>query len=236
MHDLDERVALITGGGRGIGRALALRLAKAGAKVSISDLNIDLIERVRAEIEADGGVCMAVSADIANKFQCVNHIETTRENWGRIDIVVNAASVAPSIPLYKLDEWDFVRALDVMLKGSFFMTQLCGRVMEDENRERGGSILNIGSSIGTSEGMAGQTAYSAAKAAIIGLTRTAAVEFEPFGIRVNAVIPAFNELDTTNATIETDIERFADWALPFCIPTIAPPLNGDAVVHQMPNA
>ncbi|MCB0037413.1 MAG: SDR family NAD(P)-dependent oxidoreductase, partial [Anaerolineales bacterium] len=138
---LDDKVAIVTGSGRGIGEAIAKTLAAAGAKVAVNDINPDRAERVAAEIRAAGGTAIGIGADIANKFQCVSLIEETREVWGRLDILVNNAAVEPVKSVIKMDEWDFQRCLDVNLKGTFFMSQLCGRVMMDENQARGGGVI-----------------------------------------------------------------------------------------------
>ena len=140
--DLNGKVAIVTGAGQPAGAAVARALAAAGARVAVNDLNPDRIARLAAELRAAGGQARDIAADTASKFQCVTLIETTRAEWERVDILVNAAMVRPSVSVLKMDEWEWARCHDVNLKSVFFMCQLVGRVMDDQNRatpsERGG--------------------------------------------------------------------------------------------------
>ncbi|GIK58256.1 MAG: SDR family NAD(P)-dependent oxidoreductase [Chloroflexi bacterium] len=192
MNSLTNKVAIITGAGQGIGTAVAHTLAATGIRVAVNDLNPDRAERVVTEIVQAGGQAIAVAADVANKFQCAHLIETTRAAWGRLDILVNNAAVMPQATILKMDEWDWNRCLDVNLKGVFFMSQLCGRVMADENAdengERGGLIVNIASTAGVDVPFENRAAYCASKAGIIGFTRECAREFARFGVRVYALV------------------------------------------------
>ncbi|MCA9932613.1 MAG: SDR family NAD(P)-dependent oxidoreductase, partial [Anaerolineales bacterium] len=163
---LTDKVAIVTGAGKGVGAAIALALAAAGAKVAVNDINPDRAERTAQMIIREGGTAVAIPADISNKFQCVHLVETTRAEWGRLDILVNNAAVKPKSTILKLDEWDWQRTLDVNLKGTFFMSQLVGRVMADENGERGSLIVNITSTAGTQTAFEGHAAYAASQAAI----------------------------------------------------------------------
>ncbi|MEM8863274.1 MAG: SDR family NAD(P)-dependent oxidoreductase, partial [Chloroflexota bacterium] len=105
--NLAGKVAIITGGGHGAGAAVAQALAQAGARVCVSDLNPDRAMKVEQAIITAGGEAMSVPADVANKFQCVTVIESTREKWGQLDILINAMAVAPKRTIIKMDEWDF---------------------------------------------------------------------------------------------------------------------------------
>jgi 3-oxoacyl-[acyl-carrier protein] reductase len=185
---LDGKVAIVTGAGRGLGEAIAQALGRAGAAVAVNDLNPDRAERVAAAIRAEGGQAIAVVADVANKFQCVNLIEKARAEWGRLDILVNNAAVAPSASVLKMDEWDWNRCIDVNLKGVFLMSQLCGRVMADENREQGGVIININSVAGVNVPLEQRAAYCATQAGVTGFARECAREYAQYGIRVNTVL------------------------------------------------
>ena len=208
--NLEERVAIVTGGGQGIGEAIAKALAAAGARVAVNDLNPDRAERVAGEIREAGGEAMGIVADIANKFQCVHLVETTRAAWNRLDILINNAAVEPARSILKMDEWDWDRCIDVNLKGTFFMSQLVGRVMSDENGERGGCIVNIGSSAGLSVPLKDRAAYCASKAGVVGFARECAREFAAYNIRVNTVTPGIIETPLVNHLVE-DIDRLAHW-------------------------
>jgi 3-oxoacyl-[acyl-carrier protein] reductase len=186
---LEDRVAIVTGAGQGLGEAIAKVLAAAGACVAVNDINPDRAERVAREITGEGNQAIGVAADVSNKFQCVHLVETTRARWGRLDILVNNAGIEPVSPILKMDEWEWDRCLAVNLKGTFFMSQLCGRVMAEENRERGGFIVNISSIAGVETPLAHRAAYCASKAGIVGFARECAREFAEYGIRVNTLIP-----------------------------------------------
>ena len=187
---LDEKVAIVTGAGQGLGEAIARILAEAGAKVAVNDLNPDRAERVAESISGTGGQAIGITADISNKFQCVHLIETTRAEWGRLDILVNNAGIEPVESVLKLDEWDWDRCIDVNLKGTNMMSQLCGRVMADENRERGGgAIVNISSIAGVEIPLMHRAVYCASKAGMVGFARECAREFAQYGIRVNTIVP-----------------------------------------------
>ncbi len=189
IETLQNKVAIVTGAGHGTGAVIAQTLAEAGARVAVNDLNPDRAERIAAAIRHAGGQATAVAADISNKFQCVHLVETTRQEWGQLDILINNASVQPSSTILKMDEWAWQRCLDVNLKGTFFMSQLVGRVMEDENGDRGGVIVNIASTAGCENPLPSAAAYAASKAGVVGFTRECAREFAAYNIRVTAILP-----------------------------------------------
>ena len=185
----NNQVAIVTGAGRGIGAAAAKLFAQYGAQVVVNDLNAEPAEQVAAEITAAGGQALAVQGDVANKFQCVKVIEATREAWGQLDVLVCNAAVTPTATILKMDEWDFQRCLEVNLKGTFFMSQLCGRVMADENQTRGGGvILHIASTAGVEHPLEGQAAFCASQAAVVGFGRECAREYAAYGIRVQTIL------------------------------------------------
>lgn len=202
---LNGRVAIVTGGGTGIGATIARTLAAAGARVAVNDLNPDRAERVADQIRSSGGTAVAIAADVSNKFQCVHIIETTRAEWGQLDILVNNAAIKPKSTILKMDEWVWNRAIEVNLKGPFFMTQLCGRVMNDAG---GGTIINIGSTAGIDEGFANHAAYAASKAGLVGFARECAREFADYGIQVHTLLPA--EPVDTSAPAVADAQAVAD--------------------------
>lgn len=212
MHQqLLDKVAIVTGAGQGIGAAIAHALAAAGARVAVNDLNPDRAERVAAEIRGNDGQAVAITADISNKFQCVHLVETTRAEWGQLDILINNAAVEPVASILKLDEWEWNRCIDVNLKGTFMMSQLCGRVMADENKGRGGVIVNIASTAGVETSLANRAAYCASKAGMVGFARECAREFAAYSIRVNTVLPGIIETPIVARVQAENPERLTQW-------------------------
>ncbi len=193
--DLSGHAAIVTGAGTGVARATALALGRAGCKVQVNDINPLNADSVAEEIIAAGGQAQAWQADIANRFQVSALIESARDAFGRVDILVNGASVLKTETFAKLDEWDWRRVMDVNVNGAFFATQLFGRVLADEG---GGVIVNIAT---TPSPIKDAVSYVASKAALVGLTKQSAVDLAPFGVRVNAVcvanIPEENEADAS---------------------------------------
>ncbi len=185
--DLTHQRALVTGAGEGLGWAVALALAESGARVFVNDLNPDRADKIAEAIRAAGGEAQGWQADVSNKLLVGPMIEAMRDAFGGIDIVINAAGVEKHGPLLNLDEWDWRRTMDVNLNGAFFVSQLAARVMADEG---GGCIVNIASTAGPTLARPDATAYAASKAGLVGYTKSAAVEFAPLGVRMNAVCPA----------------------------------------------
>ncbi len=184
--NLSNRVALVTGAGQGIGRAIALALAEAGACVGVNDINPDGAYATASTIRTQGGQASDHAADVSLKMQVGSMIEAVRDRWGQLDILINNAGVEPKASVLSLDEWDWDRTLDVNLKGTFICTQLAGRVMRDNG---GGVIVNIASIAGHKSPLPNASAYCASKAGVVGFTRECAREFAAYNIRVNAVCP-----------------------------------------------
>ncbi len=182
--DLSGQTALVTGAGAGCGQAIALALATSGAAVAVSDLNIERAESVAEAIQRRGGRACPLQADVSNRFQVANMIEETRDAFGRIHILVNAAGVFQAEPLLTIDEWHWRRQLEVNISGAFFCLQLGGRVMADEG---GGRIINLTATLALQAALPAGLGYITSKAGIVGLTRQAARELAPRGIRVNAI-------------------------------------------------
>lgn len=186
---LENKVAIVTGAGQGIGAAIAKALAAAGVCVTVNDLNPDRAERVAGQIRAAGGRAIGIVADVSNKFQCSHLVDSTRREWGQIDILINNAAIYPHSPILKTDEYEWQRVLDVNLKGVFMPSQLVGRVMAEENATRGGCIINIGSTAGLETSFEHHAAYCASKAGVVGFMRECAREFAQYNIRVNTITP-----------------------------------------------
>lgn len=192
---LASKNALVTGAGEGIGREIALALAHAGARVMTNDLNPDRASQTARLINESLGEGRALKwqADVSNKLLAGPMIESFRETFGAIDILVNAAGVEKQGELFNLDEWEWRRIMDVNINGTFFMSQLVGRVMSDQG---GGCILNIASTAGHPHPRPASAGYSTSKAAVIAMTKEFSQEFAPDGVRVNALCPANIEGET----------------------------------------
>ena len=182
--DLSSKRALVTGAGTGCGRAIALALAANGASVAVNDLNIERADKVAEEIHDGGGTAFALQADVSNRFQTANMIELTRDAFGGIDILVNAAGVFKAEPMLKIDEWDWRRQIEVNITGAFFCTQLVGRVMAEEG---GGNIIFLSSAEAYQATLPEGIGYITGKAGVIGMMRQAARELTHHRIRVNAI-------------------------------------------------
>lgn len=187
-ENLTGKVALVTGAGRGVGAAVARILADSGARVVVNDLNPDRAQRAVDQIISAGGAAVAVVADVANRFQCVHLVETTRATYGQLDILINGARIVPAVSVLKMDEWAWERCLNVNLKGAFMMSQLCGRVMADENSERGGVIVNLCTQADVRDDWSELAAFQAGQAGLVAFSRVCAHEFAAYGIRVHAVL------------------------------------------------
>jgi NAD(P)-dependent dehydrogenase (short-subunit alcohol dehydrogenase family) len=194
MALLEGKVVVVTGAANGIGRASALALAREGAKVVVNDVGTardgegsghDAADAVVAEIEALGGAAVANYQSVASPDGARDIVDTARRTFGRLDVLINNAGILRDKTLLNmsLEQWQTV--LDVHLTGSFLCTQAAASVMRDQG---GGRIINT-TSISGLQGNFGQANYSAAKAGIYGLTRTASVELQRYSIRVNAVAP-----------------------------------------------
>lgn len=194
--NLTDRVALVTGGSRGIGRAISTMLAQAGAKVVVNYRgNQAAADETVAAINAAGGKAAAIQADIAKPEAVEQLFKTIQEQYGRLDILVNNAGITRDTLLLRMKEADFDAVLDTNLRGAYLCTRAALRPM---TKARGGRIINITSVVGLM-GNPGQANYAAAKAGLIGFTKAVAREMASRAITVNAVAPGYidTELTTT---------------------------------------
>jgi len=181
-----DKVVLVTGAGRGIGKAIALAFAHEGARVAVNDINPDSCAATASEINSIGGEAIACHADVSSKLAVQTMLIDIEDRWGRIDILINNAGVEPHKPIVAMDEADWDRTIDVNLKGAFICSQSVGRMMV---KQGGGVIVNIASIAGRAAGLRDRSAYVASKAGLIGFTKECAREFAAHNIRVNAVCP-----------------------------------------------
>ncbi|MBE6100513.1 MAG: 3-oxoacyl-[acyl-carrier-protein] reductase [Selenomonas ruminantium] len=196
---LDGKVALVTGASRGIGRAVALKLASEGAKVAINYAGSQgKAEEVKAEIEKMGGEAILVQANVADSAAVEEMVAKVLEAFGTIDILVNNAGITRDGLLARMKDEDFEAVVDTNLKGVFYCTKAVAKLMM---KKRSGRIVNMASVVGLT-GNAGQTNYAASKAGVIGFSKSAAKELASRGITVNMVAPGFIATDMTDAMNE----------------------------------
>jgi 3-oxoacyl-[acyl-carrier protein] reductase len=195
MGKLDGRVAFVTGAGRGIGAATALRLAEDGAQVILADIDLEGCKQVAAQIEQAGSQALPVSCDVSNHDAVETAVGEGVDRFGRLDILVNNAGVLRDNLLFKMsdDDWDTV--MNVHLKGAFLCSRAAQKHMVEQNYGRIVSLSSV-----SALGNRGQANYSTAKAGLQGLTRTLAIELGPFGITANAIAPGFIDTEMTRST------------------------------------
>ncbi len=206
MGFLEGQVAIVTGASRGIGKAIAIALASEGAKVIINYASsANAAEAVVQEIANNGGEAIALHADVSHEVQVDSLIKTAIDKWGRVDILVNNAGITRDTLLLRMKLEDWQAVIDLNLTGVFLATRAASKIML---KQRSGRIINIASVAGQM-GNPGQGNYSAAKAGVIGFTKTVAKELASRGITVNAVAPGFIATDmTANLGNTDDILKF----------------------------
>ncbi|AQZ66725.1 3-oxoacyl-[acyl-carrier protein] reductase [[Actinomadura] parvosata subsp. kistnae] len=210
-YRVDGKIALVTGAARGLGRAISLALAHAGADVALGLRDVTADEGLTAEIERMGRAALPLQMDMTVPAEISAAVRHTLDRFGRIDILVNNAGIAPGNPAEHVTEEDFDRTLQVNLKGTFLASQAAGRAMIEQGH---GTIVNVGSQAGE-VALPGESVYCMTKAAIAHLTRCLAVEWGPHGVRVNNVAPTFirtpgTEPALSDPAFEADvIERIA---------------------------
>ena len=208
---LQNRTAIVTGAGRGIGRAIAMRLAEEGARVIVSDIEASFAESVAGRIVEAGGEALPVAVDVTDGDNVELLYEEVADQFGEIHILVNNAGLRKDIPFHNLteDQWD--QAIAVQTKGSFNCTHVIQKYMVRQNY---GKIVNLSAPVPTSLGESGQTAYATASAAMWGFTRALALELGRHNINVNCVAPDFVDTMMTRELAErkglyiSDVEKF----------------------------
>jgi 3-oxoacyl-[acyl-carrier protein] reductase len=195
MGRLEGRVAFVTGAGRGIGAATALRLAEEGARIALADIDTEGSQQVATEIDRLGSEALVLRCDVSNKEMVQDAVDATAQQFGRLDILVNNAGVIRDNLLFKMSDDDWETVINVHLKGAFLCSRAAQKYMLEQ---RYGRIVSLSST--SALGNRGQVNYSAAKAGLQGLTRTLAIELGPFGITANAVAPGFIDTEMTRAT------------------------------------
>jgi len=209
---LKDKVAIVTGSGRGIGEGIALRFAEEGAKLIINDVNEADVKRTVETIQGKGGRAAAVLGSVTSRDVAQRMVDTAVKEFGTVDILINNAGITRDAMLHKMTDEQWDQVIDVNLKGVFLCTQCAARVM----REKGyGKIVNISST--SWRGNPGQFNYSATKAGVIGMTKTAAKELAPKGINVNVIAPGMIWTDMIKAMPPAIVERM-EKSLAFIVP------------------
>jgi NAD(P)-dependent dehydrogenase (short-subunit alcohol dehydrogenase family) len=189
-NEFAGKVVLVTGAGKGTGRLVAEAFAARGAAVAADDVTPVNLDETVAHITAAGGRVKAYIVDIAKKLPVQGLLNQVLDDFGRLDVLVNCAEVEPQKSVLEMDEWDWVRTLDVNLTGAFLLTQSAGRIMKEKG---GGVIVHVGERAGGPERRA---AYFASKAGLEAMVKSAAEEFAAFGVRVHLVKTADEALET----------------------------------------
>jgi 3-oxoacyl-[acyl-carrier protein] reductase len=202
---LRDKIALVTGAGRGIGRATALRLAADGCSIIVTDIDKQSAKNVAKDVASNGCCSLAIGADVSKLPEVDNMVSEALRKFGKIDILVNNAGTVTS-PAFAADmkEDDWRRVLEVHLYGTFYCTRAVARSMM---KQRNGRIINT-SSVAWLTGLVGDAAYCAAKAGIVGFTRTVAKELGPYGITVNAIAPGVIDTEMNRPVLDNpDIRK-----------------------------
>ncbi|NQU41360.1 MAG: 3-oxoacyl-[acyl-carrier-protein] reductase [Lentisphaerae bacterium] len=203
MGALDGKVAVVTGAARGIGAAIAVRLATEGADIALCDLQVDWLAETAEAVKKTGRKVACFSVDVSNADGVTEAVKAILSEYGGVDILINNAGITRDGLMMRMSEEDWDAVLDVNLKGTFLVTRALSRPMM---KRRAGTIVNIASIIGLI-GNAGQCNYAASKAGVIALTKSAAKELASRNIRVNAVAPGFIQSKMTDALSEDVRDR-----------------------------
>ena len=215
MNKLENKVALVTGARRGMGRAHAIALAKEGAKVVVSDISLDECQAVVDEIKSAGGEALAVKCDVSNKAEVEEMLKSAVEKFGKVDILVNNAGIYSPKSFLEITEEDWDKTININLKGQFLCAQEAAKIMM---KNKWGRIINI-ASIASGQvgvGIAGGAHYTASKGGVIGMSETLAVELAPYGINVNVVAPGAIDTPMSRNTrlSKEEMQAFLDQNVP----------------------
>jgi 3-oxoacyl-[acyl-carrier protein] reductase len=202
------RVAIVTGAARGIGAALAHRLAADGMSIGVVDLDEQGSERTAKEIIENGGRAFPIGADVADEKAAIDAVQQTAAELGPVNVLINSAGIIRDNLIFKMSTADWDAVMDVHLRGAFLMTRAAQTHM---TQAKWGRIVNISST--SALGNRGQANYATAKAGLIGFTKTLALELGKFGVTANAVAPGFVETDMTQATAARQGIDYEDWKL-----------------------
>jgi NAD(P)-dependent dehydrogenase (short-subunit alcohol dehydrogenase family) len=206
IFNISGRKALVTGAARGIGKVLALTLAEAGCDVSLVGLHIEGVEEVAAEINEMGVKALAYQADVSKKDEVDTAFSETSKEFGRLDICVNNAGVSFQMPIEDMPEEEWDNIIDTNMKGVFLCSQAAARIMIPQ---RSGCIINLASISGHAVNVPQkQAVYNSSKAGVAMLTKSMALEWAPYGIRVNALSPGYMK---TEMTLSTMSHLFPEW-------------------------
>lgn len=198
LFDLTGRTALVTGGGRGLGRSMAEALARAGADVAVTARSTDQLEAAARAIEGLGRRSLAITADVSNEQDAERAVAEVVEAWGHLDILVNAAGIIGRAPAHEFPVDDWRRIVDVNLTGAYLCSRAAANHMIPRKK---GKIINIASFL-IFLPLPGRTAYATSKGGMVTMTRSLAFEWAPYGIQVNAIAPGFFHTDINSALFE----------------------------------
>lgn len=206
--NIRNKVALITGGSKGIGRAVALRLAEHGVKIAVNfNTSADAAENVAASINEMGVEAMTVHADVSSIDMVTNMVDKVNQAWGNIDILVNNAGIIDDTLMIRMSDSQWEKVISTNLNGTFYCTR---SVLRPMLKKRWGRIISIGSVVGI-RGNAGQVNYAASKAGIVGLTKSLAREVGNRDITVNAVMPGYISTDTVDVLPQRLKDKILTW-------------------------
>jgi 3-oxoacyl-[acyl-carrier protein] reductase len=202
---LMNKISIVTGGAQGLGKAIALELARKGSHLVVGDVNLEAAQRVTEEIHVLGRRALALSVDVSNARDVNEMADRVVKEFGRIDILINNAGICQVVTIEKMTEEDWDRVMAINLKGVFLCSKAVMGVMK---KQRSGRIVNMGSLAGKVGGIATGANYSVSKAGVMCFTKALARELAPYGVTVNAVAPGVIETDMTRGITQGDFTNY----------------------------